>query len=491
MSELRTSIAVDLAGNLAARARRFGDAMEGLGARSHRALRGLGRAVEGPLRGLSALGNRYTALAAGYAVGQGARHMMATEKRLEYLGIQGQASAEDMRGLWEEVNRVAVLKDIKADPKEILGAIEKIVEKTGDLKFARENLLNIGRAIQATGAGGDAIGEIISEFQKLRLLKTDAVETAFDTLNAQGKEGAFTLQNLAALGPRVVAAYAASGRGGLQAVREMGAALQMIRMGTGSSEMAATAFEALMRTLQDADKIKVLQGAGIQVFEAGEPGKLRSIDKLMGEIIQKAGGRMDVLSRVFDAEALRAFNAAVGEFKRTGSLGQLDKFMGVNGQGQTAADAERIAQTAAAAWEATSARLAKSSDEVLSKPVKDFSAAVDKFTAGEFTSGLSHLNRGMDFGLTDRLAEKLQGPPRAPATVSEHFTRLAETHGGMDAAQARLRAAMDNGGPFSQSGMPEGRVVVEVKTSGDAEARVRHIEGRGLEVETGPVMRGN
>ena len=305
-------------------------------------------------RGLDAMGNRYTALITGAAGIGTLRSLSRMEERFTRLGIQAQKSEEEMEGLRRKIFETARAPDIRVDPSQITSAIESIVEKTGDLEFAQENIRNIGLAISATGAAGQNIGEIMAEFQKMDIRDSGEILRVLDTLNQQGKQGAFTLQNLASLGPRVVTAYTAMGREGAGAIREMGAALQVIRMGTGSSEMAATAFEALLRTLQNADKVKALQKGGIQIFDPKELEKgrqvLRPINELMVEIIQAVDGRTTRLSSVFDAEAMRAFNAAAGEFQRTGSVSSLAKFMEVQGDGATTMnDSARAADTMAGA----------------------------------------------------------------------------------------------------------------------------------------------
>lgn len=465
MSDLKASIAVNLTGDLAARARKNGEALERMGRRGTRAMRGFNQAAGRALKGLGGLGNRYTALAAGFITGAGARAMMKTEVRLERLGVQSKKSSREITALWDEINKRAEFDDIKVDPKEILTAIEDIVEKTGDLGFARNNLEAIGRAIQATGAGGSAIGQVVAEFQKMGLIKPDQVAEAFDILNVQGKEGAFTLQNLAALGPRVMAAYSASGRGGLEAIRDMGAALQVIRMGTGSSEQAATAFEALMRTLQDADKIKMLQKGGIQIFDAEALKKgqevLRPINELMKEIIQRVDGKATALSRIFDAEAMRAFLSASSEYKRTGKIGSLDKFMGVKASGETAADSRRIAQTAEAAWEKTTSKVMKKMEDSLMEPVKKFSEAVDKAVDGDL--------QGTKFAL--------RGLSRS--VFPDAFFPKDEP-GGL----ASIRAQKER--ELAQP--PEGKLVVEVQAKPGTKATVKHLEGRNLEVDNGLIM---
>lgn len=352
--EIRTSVIVDMAGNLAERARAFTRAMSSFSRSGSRSLAFLRNAAQAAGQGLDRLGNRYTALITGAAGAGTARMLIGLETRLVRLGIQANLGTGAVDRLKRQVFEVAQAADVRVSPDQLLDALDAIVEKTGDLQFAEENLRNIGLAIQATGATGRDIGELLSEFQKIGIRAPEEVLKVFDTLNLQGKEGAFTLQNLAALGPRVVQAYVSTGRGGAQAMREMGAALQLIRMGTGSSEMAATAFEAVIRTLSDPQKLKLLQQGGIQVFDPEQlkQGRevLRPINELMVDIIRRARGKKTVLAQIFDAEALRAFNVAVAEFQRTGAIESLDRFMRIQGDGSaTIADSARAARTAGAA----------------------------------------------------------------------------------------------------------------------------------------------
>ncbi|WP_018169087.1 phage tail tape measure protein [Thioalkalivibrio sp. ALMg9] len=376
MSELRASVVMDLQGNLQRQARRYEQSMAQLSQRGSRHMSRLSRVTGALGRGLDRIGNRWTALATGAAGIGTLRSLGRMEERFARLGIQSQRSAEDMERLRRQIFDTARAPDIRVDPSEITSAIESIIEKTGDLQFAEDNLRNIAAAISATGAEGTNIGEIMAEFQKMDVRAPEQVLRAIDTLNEQGKEGAFTLQNLAALGPRVVTAYSALGRQGPEALREMGAALQVIRQGTGSSEQAATAFEALLRTFQDADRASELQRrSGVQIFDPDELERgrevLRPINELMSEIVEAAGGRTSRLSEVFDAQAMRAFNSALAEYNRTGAVESLDRFLQVQGDGTaTFRDSERAAQTSAAAMRNLASAWNDFADQNLSGPIQ-------------------------------------------------------------------------------------------------------------------------
>ena len=383
MSELRASVVMDLRGNLERQSRRYEGAMRAMANNGQRHMTRLQRVTGGVGRTLDRVGNRWVALATGAAGFGTVRNLVNLEERFTRLGIQSQRSAEEMEELRRQIFETAREPDIRVDPSQITGAIEAIVEKTGDLEFARENIRNIAMAISATGAEGGNIGEILAEFQKMDIRGMDAVLQSIDTLNEQGKAGAFTLQNLASLGPRVVTAYTALGRQGPEAIREMGAALQVIRQGTGSSEQAATAFEALLRTFQDAEKAKELASkSGVQIFDPDELARgreiLRPINELMVEIVEAAEGRTSRLSEIFDAEAMRAFNAALGEYNRTGTVESMDRFFQVQGDGTTTmGDSARAAETAAGSIRNLSSAWQDFADTNLSEYIQDAADALN------------------------------------------------------------------------------------------------------------------
>ena len=310
------------------------------------------------------------------------RNVGNAQERLERLGIQAGFSSDKMKALKKDIYAAALDGDVRVDPKEILAGVESIVEKTGNLEFAEQNLRNIGVAMQATGATGINIGELFGEFEKMGIKGPQKVAEALDILNVQGKSGAFTLQNLAALGPRVITAYTATGREGTTALREMGAALQMIRMGTGSSEMAATAFEATLRTLTDPKKIKQLEEMGLTLFdpEAAAQGKrvMRPINELMAEIVEITAGDKVEMGQIFDAEAVRAFNQAAGEFQRTGKLEKLDEFYNVQATGQTTLeDSQRAAKNFNASISMIAASWERFAEKKLTGPIESMAKLID------------------------------------------------------------------------------------------------------------------
>lgn len=331
-------------------------------------------------RGVDRVGNRYTALIGG-AMGVGAARGVATfERRLTRLGIQADISSDQVNGLKQRLFETANQPDVRIDPADLLGGIEAIVEKTGDLQFAEDNLRNIALAMQATGASGSAIGEIAAEFQKMNLREAREVLETLDILTVQGKAGAFTLENLAALGPRVVTAYTQFGRVGKPAIREMGAMLQVIRQGVGSSEEAATSFERLLDTFNQPDKIRMIErGLRVPVFEDvdGER-RLRAINELVQDIVVAADGDTLKLSRIFDTRAARAMRSMIGEYKQMGEITGIKSFYNVQADGSViTADSTRAANDFTAATESMRNAWRKFSNENLASGLQTAADALN------------------------------------------------------------------------------------------------------------------
>ncbi len=392
-----------------------------------------------------------------------ARQLANLQRRFTRLGIQANKTTAEMNALKNEIYDTARAPDIRVDPSQITSAIEEIVEKTGNLDFARANIRNIALALQATGAEGTAIGGIMAELEKMDIKDPRKVLEAIDTLNVQGKEGAFTLQNLAALGPRVITAYASAvkgGRDGADTLKEMGAALQVIRMGTGSSEQAATAFERLLAELQNVEKLKKLEAEGIQVFDPKQPGAeiMRPINEILLEILEKTKGRRTLLGQIFGDESIRSFNAL--------SIERIQKFMKAHGSGATTMrDSARAANDAAGALQNLYTSWQKFADTTLTDPINDLADTLNYLGEGGLGKDAYELVHNTD------------------------ATTLAKKIGGLLAYTSR---AINPGAALGSSiGQQVGG---EVKISvSDDRVRVKQVRQTGnvpIEANTGPMLVG-
>jgi len=375
MTELRTSISINLDGNLERAAARYTQSMRQFSSKGSRYLHGLSNAAATTGRALDRVGNRYTAFLTGAAAVGTVRQLVSLEARLTQLGINADVSAEGINKLKKEIFETAQLADARVNPDGLIDAIEEIVKRTGRLDIAQANLANMARTMRATGAEGVDVGATIANlFEKFDVSEANAVLRTIDSLSLQGKAGAFELKDFATQMNEVAAAYAATGRKGPVAVREMGAMLQMIMRTSGSAAEASTNFQRLMSTLTS-EGIADLRGKGIEVFDAEQLKKgvkeFRPIPDIIKDIIKASGGDEEKLAQVFDLRAMKAIRAFALEFKSGRGFESFDKFLAMQGSGgQLLADSARNAATASAALTNLYSAWKKFADESLTGPIQ-------------------------------------------------------------------------------------------------------------------------
>lgn len=365
---------IDLAGNLSGRASQFLGSLQRLGNGGSRSMQVLQRSVHAVGQGLDRLGNRYTALITGAAGVGTIKKVGDLSERLTYLGIQANVSRGEVDRLHASILDAAQAPEIRVDPSGILAGIEAIVEKTGDLTLARNNIRNIGLVMRATGADGKDAGDMIANFREKFDLKDAEIAPALDILIRQGKAGAFTLKDLTTQGNRVTAAYGAMGRKGLGAVREMGAVLQVFRKSSGSAEETSTAFKNLFQDLMEPSKQKILQANGIKIWDEEHLKRgqkvIRPITDIIDKILRKSKGDPDKLSRLFGMQTMDGMKAFISTWQSSGKNAALE-FLNVQGDGaELMRDSARAAEEFNASMQNIRTSVQRFASSNLMKPVQ-------------------------------------------------------------------------------------------------------------------------
>ncbi|MEZ8148401.1 hypothetical protein [Enterovibrio norvegicus] len=409
MSTLNSEIVINLSGNLSQKARTYSNDMKKFAASQSHMAKGFRHVVKGVNKGLDAMENRYTALVATVAGGAVANRLVTLDRRLSRLSVAADLTKEQTRALYEEIENISRSEGIRIDPTQTLEGLEVVMEKLGDIDFARQNMGNIALFSQATGATGGHIGAVLTQLKKLSVETQKDVMTAMDTLNVQGKSGAFTMASFAAQGERLLSTYAATGRQGVNAVLELGAAMQVIRSGAGSDDQAVTAYEAFIREVTTPDKVKKLKElAGINVFD---PDKLkqgaevmRPLPDLMKNIITQAGSSQtytmsQALNTIkFGEEAMRALKPLMGEFSANGSINAFDQFLSVTADGSTTMqDAAKVAKDYQASVDNLMTAVHRLTQRELAGPFQDLADAVNSLDANTLDRWLQ---LGKNIGVT-------------------------------------------------------------------------------------------
>ena len=264
------------------------------------------------------------------------RAVIDFDSKLARVAITADLSKKQMLDLKAQLFEVAAATN--QSPTALLEGVNAIVERTGNFKFAVSSLKDMGIVASATGARMEDIGATASNLQEKMGITQDQVMTVFDVLNKQGKQGAFTLQNMASMFERLLSAANRFDVSGVAGMRQFGAFLQIARRGTGSSEEATTAVENTFMNIMG--KAKDLQAAGIQIIDPVKSKKagrqvFRDFDLVIKDIIVKSKGNMLVLQEIFEARSIRAITPLVQSWKKFGDFREMDEFAKMGGDGAT------------------------------------------------------------------------------------------------------------------------------------------------------------
>ena len=239
------------------------------------------------------------------------------EDKIARIGTVAKMSSDEMKQFKKEIFEAAMMPDIKMNPEELTAAVNVIKDKTGDLDFARVNLQNMGRAMQAFGVDGSDMGGMMAEFNKLGY-KAEEVTDLLDVMYSQGNKGAFTAAEFAKNGSAIISAYSKIGTSSKD-LKNANAAMQILTMGVKDPTAAVTVLESLMQELADPQKQEKLSqlgkslGMNLDVRDAN--GQFRDLTELMPEIV-KAGNKLeslglskDVFGMIFGGVAVRGLTA--------------------------------------------------------------------------------------------------------------------------------------------------------------------------------------
>lgn len=300
MSEIKAGILLSLKDKFSQGIKSAGSGVEAFASKASSAIQGVDKAFSG-------LGTAMGAIGVSLSVGAATKEIIQLDNKLTRIGLTADASAEQVAALKQKVFDAASDSSIKIDTSSINDALDVVMTKTGDLKYAEDNIRNIAIAIQATGEQGSSIGSVFAEFQKFGYT-ADQITKLMDDMVKQGDQGAFTFGEFAKAGSAVISAYSPIGTAP-EDIKKANAAMQIIMMGTKSAEIAVTALGSAMSELSSPDKQQKLMAIGVRVRD--ESGKFRDFNDIMADLLKvsKKVGNTDFLGNIFGQTSMQAIRA--------------------------------------------------------------------------------------------------------------------------------------------------------------------------------------
>ena len=186
-------------------------------------------------------------------------------------------TGDEAETLKQKLYDIANDEAVRVNPQELIAGLSTFIDLTGDMKYAEENLRNIGLAMRATGADSVAIAQTMNALRDIGVSGSEDVKRAFELLIEQGKKGSVPFKEMAnEIGP-LATQMQNLGYSGQEALNFLGAFFMTARKGTGSTAEAATAIEGFFNALKS--KGELLNAGGIKLFDA--EGNSRDLDLIL------------------------------------------------------------------------------------------------------------------------------------------------------------------------------------------------------------------
>jgi TP901 family phage tail tape measure protein len=142
----------------------------------------------------------------------------------------------------------------------------------------------LAKSSVATGGEMQDLGNLVVTLQKNLGIAKDGIGGALDSLAYAGKQGSFELRDMAKWMPQLTPQMSALGVSGRAAVDELGAALQIARLGAGTSDEAANNLRNYLSKIVAPDTIKNFADAGIDLQKRLMEMRARGVTPLQGSL---------------------------------------------------------------------------------------------------------------------------------------------------------------------------------------------------------------
>ena len=390
----------------------------------------------------SGMKTKLGAIGVSLSLGAASNQIIDLDARLTRMGMTADASAEQVNRLKQKIFEAAQDPNIKIDPSKIVDALDVVMTKTGSLEYVEANIKNIAVALQASGAAGEEMGDVFSEFQKKGFAAAE-ISQLMDDLVKQGDQGEYTFQKFAKTGKAVLSSYSTIGST-VEDVKKLNAVMQILVADTKNEELAATALDAVIAELSDPNKQEKLGIIGVRVRDSA--GEFRDLAKIMDDVLAVAQkeGNIDFLSEVFGVtsmKAVRAFQNYGKNYKKlTDDLGDTT--------GALEAKSARMAGTMKANLQNLQTTFLKFADTNLAKPLERLNDLLSYLA--EKPERLEKVFNTIKYGLGAIVAVK--GLAKISGFIGSISGGIRTLTGG--SMQAALGGALSGKGAGAASGLP-------------------------------------
>ena len=284
---MKTSLIIDLAGNLQDRARQYSQALSGMAGRANAAFAGMRSAAATAGRGMDQLAGRYTASIAGlgvtYKATQAVMDSAKLDKFLARVAITGEASAQQAASLRTELYDMS--RQTGRPMQDLLDGFYGLIQSGQSWEQALGTIRAINPAMAVTGAKAETLGSAMSVAAQAFKFDLSDVKTAtlvLDQMTQAGFAGNAELEDLASIFGRVGNSAKNAGMDFTQTL----AFIERLSLVERQPERLATLVDSTLRLFTNNNYLKeAAKATGVTFYDA--KGEKRAAVDVLKDIREK------------------------------------------------------------------------------------------------------------------------------------------------------------------------------------------------------------
>ena len=299
----KAQFVVDLTGNVAQRAKSFGSAISAMGRTGSRSMQMLSSAMSASNRVLDKFDNRLVGFATGGGLVMAAKRVGDWQQQLTELGTSYNLTAKQSDEFLNAVYSAGTV--YKMPYRDVITALDKILERTNDVSGSVSNVDNVARAIRGLGLSADEAGEHVAQLMN-KGLTPEGINQLFNGVASASKIGTGNIREQFA---GIVELTKNTQWQSPEQLMQLLAIQRLSDAQLGNSADAASALKSFADTIKDKKAQQILKLNGIDVYSDANKSQFKDPTQLLLEIGNRSRFKDHNLKTVFPEKLIKTTQA--------------------------------------------------------------------------------------------------------------------------------------------------------------------------------------
>lgn len=302
-AENKTSFIVNLAGNVAQKAKSFGSAISEMGKKGSRSMRLMSSAISASNKMLDKFDNKFVGFATGGGLMIAAKKVGDWQQQLTELGTRYNLTAEQSDDFLNTVYATGAA--YKMPYNDVITALDKMLDRTNDVSGSIGNVDNIAKAIKGLGLSADEAGAHVAQLMN-KGFTSDNINKLFNGVASASKIGTGNIKEQLA---GIIELTKDTQWQSPEQLIQMLAIQRLSDSHLGNSADAAAAMQSFGKSIKDKQVQRVLRDNGINVYSDKDKTQFKDPAQLLLEIGNRAKFKDHNLKTVFSDNLIKTTQA--------------------------------------------------------------------------------------------------------------------------------------------------------------------------------------